>query len=306
MGKQLLKAAQIQNGLPAGGSAGQLLLKNSSTDYDAVWSSSLTLSGAIAGSNLNSGSPFTTGYHDSFKMATDEQLHLRGPLVPFEIRNSLTYFSGGNVGIRNSAPTYDLDITAGNATNARVALRLRNGTASDNVQLRFMGNSSAVDKWAIGNAVATDDTATAFDFYDLQSGVNRMRIMAGVYVGGTTDPGAGSLQVANRFIGKGVTVTYSSSITIDASLGNIFVITATNSTAFTINAPTNPVSWQEIVITIKAPVGADTGAITWSTAATGFKKTTSSGVVSNTRDSYRFYYDGSNWVEIGLFTGVPN
>ena len=59
------------------------------------------------------------------------------------------------------------------------------------------------------------------------------------------------------------TVTYSASMTPNAALGNSHIITATNGTAFTINAPTNETTDQRLLITIKNTSGGALGVATW-------------------------------------------
>lgn len=57
-----------------------------------------------------------------------------------------------------------------------VGLTIKGSGAGDNSQLRFRGNVSAVDQWAVGNEVATSIVARNFDIYDLVAGANRLRI----------------------------------------------------------------------------------------------------------------------------------
>lgn len=97
------------------------------------------------------------------------------------------------------------------------------------------------------------------------------------------------------FLGSLATITYSASMTPDASLGNLQVITATNNTAFAINTPTNPSTGQRLRIKIKNTSGGALGAATFSAAfklgaawvqpANGFSRT------------IEFDNDGTNWIE---------
>lgn len=106
---------------------------------------------------------------------------------------------------------------------------------------------------------------------------------------------AAQLLVTTRIASANFAVTYSAAMTIDASLGNIATITATNGTAFTINAPTNPVTGQKLTVRIRNTSGGALGVATWNAAfkmgaawvqpATAFSR------------SIDFDYDGTNWVE---------
>lgn len=105
-------------------------------------------------------------------------------------------------------------------------------------------------------------------------------------------------------IGQRRTVTYGASITIDAREGNVFETTATNGTAFTINAPTNPADGQAMTLTIKNTSGGALGAITWN-AVFKMAAWTSPGTGNNR--SITFVYDGTNWIErYRTASDVPN
>jgi hypothetical protein len=92
----------------------------------------------------------------------------------------------GNVGIGTSSPSYKLDVVA--ASSSAIPARLKgNASGNNNTQLRFAGNNSGTDLWAIGTEVSTSSTGTAFDFYDLTAGANRMRLDSAGNLGlGTT------------------------------------------------------------------------------------------------------------------------
>lgn len=99
-------------------------------------------------------------------------------------------------------------------------------------------------------------------------------------------------------------ITYSASMTPNAALGNDFTITATNNTAFTVNAPTGGKAGQSVTITIRNTSGGALGAVTW---GAGYKLAAwVSPATANSR-SITFRSDGTNWIEIGRTTAdVPN
>jgi hypothetical protein len=79
------------------------------------------------------------------------------------------------LGIGTSSPSYKLDVVA--ASSSAIPARLKgNASGNNNTQLRFAGNNSGTDLWAVGTEVSTSSTGTAFDFYDLTASANRMRL----------------------------------------------------------------------------------------------------------------------------------
>jgi hypothetical protein len=104
------------------------------------------------------------------------------------------------------------------------------------------------------------------------------------------------VSTAAAFVPKANAVTYSASMSIDADTGNVFLIVPNNSTAFTINSPTNGAEGQTLSIRIKNTTGGALGAATfgalfrmtsWAQPATGFSRT------------IHFMKEGANWVESG-------
>lgn len=97
-----------------------------------------------------------------------------------------------------------------------------------------------------------------------------------------------------------VTLTYGPSIALDASLGNLFVVTITDNVAFVTAAPTNPPAGsnaQEIVITYRNAAGGAHGAGTFNavfkTQATPFPA-----IANGFSRSIAFRWNGTNWVEL--------
>lgn len=98
--------------------------------------------------------------------------------------------------------------------------------------------------------------------------------------------------------------TYSTSITPNLRFGNIQAITATNTTAFTINAPTNATPGCELTLCIKNASGGVHGNITWNAV---FKVATWTKPATGYNRSIRFFYDGTNWIEVWRSANdVPN
>jgi hypothetical protein len=94
-----------------------------------------------------------------------------------------------------------------------------------------------------------------------------------------------------------VTPTYASNVAIDAALGKIFVVTANDGTAFTVNAPTHGAIGQEIRITIKNTSGGALGTVTWNSSYKLAGAWTSPATGKNR--SITFFYDGTSWFESG-------
>jgi hypothetical protein len=114
------------------------------------------------------------------------------------------------------------------------------------------------------------------------------------YLYGTT----GRMGARAGFGTKLVTPTYGASITINNDLGNSFLITATNSTNFTVTAPSNQNLDQEIDIIIQNSSGGNLGIITWPINYTLGSPFTSplNGYYRSIR--FRLRQDTGRWVEI--------
>jgi parallel beta-helix repeat protein len=93
---------------------------------------------------------------------------------------------------------------------------------------------------------------------------------------------------------KTATITYSASMTPNADAGNVQTITATNGTAFTINAPTNPRTGTRLRIRIRNTSGGALGVATWNAV---FKMVAWTQPANGFSRSIDFDYDGTNWVE---------
>jgi hypothetical protein len=110
--------------------------------------------------------------------------------------------------------------------------------------------------------------------------------------------------VTNSQVAAYAPLTYSASISIDASQGTEFVITATNNTNFAINAPTNPTTGQRITVRIKNTSGGALGTVTWNAV---FKMAAWTSPATANNRAIDFSYDGTNWLEaVRTAADVPN
>ena len=120
--------------------------------------------------------------------------------------------------------------------------------------------------------------------------------LSGTAIGTYTLGGSGTFSPLQLNYTK-VTPTYGASVTINAALGNLFVVTVTDANAFTITNPTNGLTGQTIILTIRNTSGGGAGVLTFGTAyKTGAAWTQPA--TANSR-SIHFYYDGTNWIEFG-------
>jgi len=139
--------------------------------------------------------------------------------------------------------------------------------------------------------IAGTATVPTVDIHTSYAGQNTI-VTLGTVTTGTWN--AGAVTSSKATIGARVTVTYSASMTIDASLGNVFEITATNNTAFTINAPTNPVTGQTIIVKIYNTAGGALGVATWDPV---FKMVAWVQPADTFNRAILFHFNGTNWTE---------
>lgn len=110
-----------------------------------------------------------------------------------------------------------------------------------------------------------------------------------------------SVKAGTRTYSAVVTLTDAATVTLDASGGNTFILTATAGVGATraIGLPTNPQTGQRIVITFIQD-GTGGRALTWNAV---FKQTWSdTGNTASKRSSIAFTYDGTNWNQDGAQT----
>jgi hypothetical protein len=206
---------------------------------------------------------------------------------------------GGQYEIPTNGFAFDLSTSQ---STVIIAPKIK-GTSGGSGRVAFKLGTSA---YAL-NVISPDTSAAAPQAVDTISTGTWRGVSGGVFQGFfgplQLDASGSSLWGAGQAL-KRIVVAYSASMTIDASLGNEFDITASNGTAFTINAPTNPFDGARITITIRNTSGGALGVITWNAVFKMSAWTSPSTAFSRSID---FRYDGTNWTQIGQ-TGVdvPN
>ncbi len=199
-----------------------------------------------------------------------------------------------------------------NGVNAQ-ALRVYNTfTDASNYERATINWTDSANVFTIGTSNAGTGTARPMEFRTASTNWWQLST-SGHFLAktdNTNDIGASgatrprSVYVASRILDGYQTVTYSTSMTIDASTGNYFTITANNGTGFTINAPTNPVTGQRIYVIIRNTSGGALGTATWNAV---FKMAAWTQPANANSRTIKFVYDGTNWVEFGrTTTDVPN
>ena len=202
---------------------------------------------------------------------------------------------GTNVHVRNAhiTGTTNACVQFTNGTEHLVS----NSYLSDGSFGVYAGNASevfvsdCVIRNSTSNGIYAANTSTIYTSNNIIKGTTG--------VSATKDSGA-TLGFAN------IVIPYSTSMTPDATSGNCFTIRATNTTAFTINAPTKGTPGQILTFTIANASGGAMGAITWDAA---YYKSAWTNPANGYSRSISFKFDNSvnAWVQISQ-TGVdvPN
>lgn len=91
-----------------------------------------------------------------------------------------------------------------------------------------------------------------------------------------------------------VVIPYAGTMDLDATSGNVFIITATNGSAFTINNPKNAFKGMTLTIRIRNSSGGALGAVTW---GPNFKLAAWTQPANTFSRAITFEYSGANWEE---------
>ena len=148
-----------------------------------------------------------------------------------------------------------------------------------------------------GNTIVNYDGTGTVTLNSAPSNTDRIVTLAQDHVQG--------LFRATRVVHGVVTPTYSTAPPIAIASGDVFIITATDGVAFTIQDPAAPTAGQRITIIIKNTSGGALGAITWGSGV--YKLSAWTSPATGYSRSIDFVHDGSNWIEISRTTAdVPN
>lgn len=199
-------------------------------------------------------------------------------------------------GISTNIDVYDCEfINAGlngNSANSNIDLALSAGVVVNLIRPKVGQNSGS---------------AAAACFFNV-SGAGTLNVLDPIWIGTapTSIIRAGSVAINIQPSRSRQIVTYSASITFDASQATEFDIAATNATAFTINNPTTPSNGNRITIRVKNTSAGALGAITWGSA---FKMSAWTSPGTGNSRAIDFEYDQPNgfWYQVSQ-TGVdiPN
>jgi len=122
---------------------------------------------------------------------------------------------------------------------------------------------------------------------------------------GSTTPNTGAFTTvtSTRRAGATWSPSYGTTVSIDASLGEVATIAATNSTDFVIGNPSNGIAGQDLYIRVKNTSGGALGLITWDTA---YKLATFTKPANGTYRVVHFKLFGSTWIEMNCSPEITN
>ena len=183
----------------------------------------------------------------------------------------------------------------GSRTITDTALTLSTGF---NYGLGDWGFRTTIAGFAGGTAALEVDNLSGFGVTTGSVGTLARWATSTILTGSIVAQSGTAIAVTGSVATAKVTDTYSASITPDASAGNYHIITATNGTAFTINAPTvTPATGftERLTFKIKNTSGGALGALTWNGVfKLGAAWTQPATAFSRSID---YDWDGTNWVE---------
>jgi hypothetical protein len=201
------------------------------------------------------------------------------------------------------------------ATGDLITAAIWNNEHVNNLQYLHGDAGAAIDLTAGGQALkigqlqGVNTSPTAQVIYAAETGDTNARcsIEANGTIlwstgGGASDTSltreaAGAIGVVNVLRPTRTTLAYSASMTPNAAAAEHYLITVTNTSAMTINAPSNPPlnsDTQWLVIEFRNSSGGTMGAITWNAVFKGIGAIANPG--NGQKSMWTFRWSGTNWV----------
>lgn len=195
--------------------------------------------------------------------ATDQPMILIQPDASALLANPIIngnqfYMSATPGGLSNNGvtPVIYIDQTTGGGTVQTVQITNNSGRAkSANRWSAIVGTSGTVSNWTLRDNLF--EFCNSVGGYPSWLGVNQFYDGTAWRIGRRRQPRTA--------------LTYSSSIAVNAEHGAVLTITATDTTAFTIQDPTNAFDGMELTFAITSAAGGSHGTITWGTSGTKFR-----------------------------------
>jgi len=202
-------------------------------------------------------------------------------------------WSNGIYTVRDNANIKFIGNVAGSTTGIPArGFYVLGGTSS--LFSEFLNNSSYGGKFDIvGNRYVARNNVAWANAAQAYNGTNNI-LSGNGYFDGTDDTAAWVPFVSNDSQGY-QSPAYTASYTPDASLGQIVVV-GTLTDNITINAPTNATRGQRLTFFLLQD-GTGGRTVTWNSTYKGNWSDT--GNTANKRSSVEYYYDGTNWRQVG-------
>lgn len=274
------------------------------------------------GSSLVKGEQWANGNSVCYKVAGAGSLTIEDVQAQ---NNQQLFTSNGSTSVSSQIALRNIEFIGNQLTHSPLPGRFINASLSGglelkNIQATATNSSSDAARVRIGNSTSgllhieavnvqaqgPTSPADIFDIADPNNNQITLRMEGCQILNGS---GVATIGTAMD-MGAIRTITYSASMTPDASLGPFQTIAVTNTTAMTINAPTNPPGvlhgssggssrYGELTIEVLNSSGGTMGAITWNAAFVfnGFTWTNP----ANTKHRWaRFAWNGANWICVGV------
>ena len=177
---------------------------------------------------------------------------------------------------------------------------------------RGAGSPEGVVTAPVGDLWLRTDGSTGTTLYRKESGSGNTGWISSAQIDWTVPGTIGSVTpntgvfttlTSKQLITTGFAPTYGTTVTIDASLGGLATITATNNTGFLIANPTSAFTGNWLSIQVVNTSGGALGTVQFDTL---YKMATFTKPQNGTYRVVTFRYNGTNWHEMSCSPEVPN